>query len=145
MLVIDALSLGLSILGFYGLVLSLRYLIPHYIVPLISARLNETQQLLSYAEEINAIPQESEHQTNLDRYEDLYSDRLSSHTPIQFCKPICSDALAEQSRPRALPTTAPCYSAWLDLPALCPLSSDWRYQVRTRGKSEHSPCPSHTQ
>ena len=61
MLVIDALSLGLSILGFYGLVLSLRYLIPRYIIPLISARLNETQQLLSHAEEINAIPQESEH------------------------------------------------------------------------------------
>ena len=124
MLVIDALSLGLSVLGVYGLVFSLRYLIPCYIIPLLSARLNETQQLLSHAEAINAIPPESEHQTHLVRYEDLYFDMLSSHTPIQFCEPICGDALAEQSRPRAIPATAPCYSAWLDLPTLCPLLSN---------------------
>ncbi|KAI0286089.1 hypothetical protein BGY98DRAFT_1183097 [Russula aff. rugulosa BPL654] len=67
MLVIDAFSLGLSVLGIYGLVFSLRYLIPCYIVPLLSARLNETRQLLSHAEAINAIPPESEHQTHLDR------------------------------------------------------------------------------
>ncbi|KAF8493201.1 hypothetical protein F5888DRAFT_1908770 [Russula emetica] len=66
MLVTDALSLSLSVLGIYGLVLSLRYLIPCYIVPLLSARLNETQQLLSHAEAINAIPPESEHRTHLD-------------------------------------------------------------------------------
>ena len=138
MLVIDALSLGLSVLGIYGLVFSLRYLIPCYIVRLLSARLNETQQLLSHAEAINAIPPESEHRTHLDRYEYLYSDGLSSHTPIQFCKSICGDALAEQSCPRALPATAPCY-AWLILPPLCPLLSNWRHQVETRGKSDHSP------
>ena len=124
MLVIDALSLSLSILGIYGLVFSLRYLIPCYIVALLSARLNEIQQLLSHAEAINAIPPESEHRTHLDLYEDLYFDRLSSHTSIQFCEPICGDALAEQSRPMAVSATAPCYSAWLDLPTLCPLLSN---------------------
>jgi hypothetical protein len=72
MLVIDALSLTLSVLGIYGLVLSLRYLIPCYIVPFLSARLNETQQLLSHAKAINAIPPESEHRTHLDLYEYLY-------------------------------------------------------------------------
>jgi len=72
MLAIDALSLSLSILGIYGLALSLRYLIPCYIIPLLSARLNETQQLLSHAEAINAIPPESEHRTHLDLYEDFY-------------------------------------------------------------------------
>ena len=72
MLVIDAISLSLSALGIYGLVLSLRYLIPCFIVPFLSARLSETQQLLSHAEAINAIPPESEHQTHLDRYEDIY-------------------------------------------------------------------------
>jgi hypothetical protein len=92
----DALSLSLSVLGIYGLALALRYLIPCYIVPFLSARLDETQQLLSHAEAINAIPPESEHRTHLDLYEDLYFDRLSSHTPIQLCEPICDDALAEQ-------------------------------------------------
>ena len=72
MLVIDAISLSLSVLGIYGLVLSLRYLIPCYIVPSLSARLSETQQLLSHAEAINAIPPESEHRTHLDLYEEIY-------------------------------------------------------------------------
>ena len=67
MLVIDALSLGLSVLGIYSLILSLRYLIPCYTAPCLSARLNETQQLLSHAEAINAIPPESELRTHLDR------------------------------------------------------------------------------
>jgi hypothetical protein len=120
----DALSLSLSVLGIYGLVLSLRYLIPCYIVPFLSARLDETQQLLSHAEAINAIPPESEHRAQLDLYEGLYFDMLPSHTPIQFCEPICDDALAEQLRPMALPTTAPRYSAWLDLPTLRPLLSN---------------------
>ena len=124
MLVIDALSFGLSVLGIYGLALSLRYLIPCYMVPILSARLNETQQLLSHAEEINAISPENEHRTHLDLYESPYFDKPSSNTPIQFCEPICGDALAEQSGPRALPATAPCVSAWLDLPTLCPLLSN---------------------
>ena len=123
MVVIDAVSFGLSVLGVYGLAFSLRYLIPCYVVPLLSARLNETQQLLGHAEAMNAIPPDSEHRAHLDWYEDLYFDRLSSHTTTQLCEPICGDALAEQSRPTALPATAPCYSAWLDLPTLCPLLS----------------------
>lgn len=129
--VLDAVSFGLSVLGFYGLVLSLRYLIPCYIVPLLSVRLNETQQLLSHAEAINAVPPESQHRTHLDLYEYPYFDTLSSHTPIQFWEPICGDALAEQSRPRAVPATAPCYSAWLNLPTLCPLLSNRGHQVET--------------
>jgi hypothetical protein len=140
MFALDALNLSLSVLGFYGLVLSLRYLIPCYIIPFLSARLNETQQLFSHAEAINAIPPESEHRTHLDLYEDLHFDMLKAHTPIQFCEPICGDALADQSSPRALPATAPCDSAWLDLPTLCPLLSNWKHQVESRGKSDYSPC-----
>jgi hypothetical protein len=79
MLAIDAFSLCLSVLGIYGLVLSLRYLIPCYMVPLISARLNETQQLLSHAEAINAIPPESEYRTHLDLYGDLYCILIGCH------------------------------------------------------------------
>ena len=62
---IDVLGLCLSILGIYGLILYLRYLLPHYVVPLLSALLNETQQLLDRAEALNAIPLESEYRTKL--------------------------------------------------------------------------------
>jgi hypothetical protein len=93
-------------------------------IPFLSARLNETQQLLSHAEVINAIPLESENRTHLDMYEDLYFDRPSSHNLIQFCEPICGDALAEQSGPTAHPATAPCHTTWLDLATLYPLFSN---------------------
>jgi hypothetical protein len=77
MSLLDALSLTLSILGIYSLILALRYLIPCYTVPYLWARLNEAQQLLGHAEAINAIPPESEHRTHLERYEDLYFDSLT--------------------------------------------------------------------
>jgi len=63
---IDVFSFCLSILGVYGLILYLRYLLPHYIIPLLSALLNETRQLLDRAEALNAIPLESELRTQLD-------------------------------------------------------------------------------
>ena len=65
---IDILNLSLSSLGIYGLIFSLRYLIPCYIIPCLSVDLNETQQLLNHAETIHAIPPESEYKTNLDLY-----------------------------------------------------------------------------
>jgi len=54
---IDILSFCLSILGIYSLLLYLRFLIPRYLIPPISALLNETQQfLLTHAQTIDAIP-----------------------------------------------------------------------------------------
>jgi len=70
--VLDALSFSLSALGIYGLVFSIRYLLPRYMVPFISTRLNETQQLLGHAEAISAIPPESELRTHLVLYEDIF-------------------------------------------------------------------------
>ncbi|KAH9967489.1 hypothetical protein BC827DRAFT_596833 [Russula dissimulans] len=63
----DALSFCLSLLGIYGLVLYLRYLLPRYVIPSLSSLLNEIQQLLRHAEVLNAIPPESEYKTQLDR------------------------------------------------------------------------------
>ncbi len=68
---IDKLGLSLSILGIYGLILCLRYLIPYYAIPHLSARLKETRQLLDHAEAVNAIPPECEYRTSLDLYEDI--------------------------------------------------------------------------
>jgi len=62
---IDVLSLSLSLLGIYGLVLNFRYLLPCYIIPVLSALLTEMRQLLDNAEAIGAIPSESEIRTHL--------------------------------------------------------------------------------
>ncbi len=69
---IDILSLTLSFLGINGIVLSLRYLIPCYIIPFLSVHLHKAQQLLSQAEGIDAVPQGSEYRSRLDLYEYLY-------------------------------------------------------------------------
>lgn len=137
----DILSLILSFLGLDGLVLSLRYLVPCYFIPVLSAQLNATQQLLSHAEMVNAIAPpdlESEYKAPLYLYEDLYIYRLSSHTIMQSSKPICGDAYGEQSCPGVLPAIASYYLAWLDLPTLRPLLSNRRNEVEARGKSDHS-------
>ena len=63
---IDLLGFGLSTLGVYGLILYLRYLFPHYVVPLLSALLGETQQLLHHAEALSAIPLEGKYKIQLD-------------------------------------------------------------------------------
>jgi len=68
---VDKLGLSLSILGIYGFILCLRYLIPSYVITLLSARLKEARKLLDHAEAINAIPPECEYRTNLDLYEDI--------------------------------------------------------------------------
>jgi hypothetical protein len=68
---IDIFSFCLSLLGVYSLVLYLRYLLPRYIIPIISVLLSETQQLLERAEAFSAIPLESEYRTCLDMYENL--------------------------------------------------------------------------
>ena len=93
---IDILSLTLSFLGIYGLVISLHYLIPCYIIPFLLAHLDSTQQLLNHAEAINAIPPESEYRTHLDLYGNLYVDCPShSYISIQFGEQIRGDACGE--------------------------------------------------
>jgi hypothetical protein len=63
---IDIIGFGLSTLGVYGLILYLRHLFPHYVVPLLSALLDETQRLLHHAEALCAIPLEGEYKIQLD-------------------------------------------------------------------------------
>jgi hypothetical protein len=64
---IDILSFCLSLLGVYGLILYFRYLFPCYVIPPLSALLNETKQLLERAEEIGAVPPQSECRIHFDR------------------------------------------------------------------------------
>ena len=63
---IDTLSFCISLLGIYGLILYFRHLLPLHVVPLLSELLDETMQLLDRAEEIGAVPPQSECRTYLD-------------------------------------------------------------------------------
>ena len=69
--IIDILSFCLSLLGIYGPILLVHYLLPRKVAPLLSTLLDETQKLLGRAEEIGAVPPQSEYKLRLDRYEDL--------------------------------------------------------------------------
>ena len=66
---LGVLSLCLSILGIYGLVLYLRFLLPRNVVPCVAEKLSEALEVLDHAESIGVIPQMSEYRTTLAMYE----------------------------------------------------------------------------
>jgi len=67
--VISIFGFSLSLLGIYARVLHIRCLLPHYIIPSLSALLNETQRVLEHAEGFGAIGPESVHRTQLEQYD----------------------------------------------------------------------------
>ncbi|KAH9983548.1 hypothetical protein BJV74DRAFT_615247 [Russula compacta] len=73
-------SLCLSILGVYGLVLYLRFLLPCNVVPCVAENLSEALQILDHAESIGAIPRASEYRTTLVIFENQFLHmRTESH------------------------------------------------------------------
>jgi len=64
--VIDVLSFYISLLGIYGPILLIHYMLPRNVTPLLSTLLDETQQLLGHAEEIGAITPQSKYKCRLD-------------------------------------------------------------------------------
>ena len=65
----DILSFLFSILGLYGLVYYLRFLIPRNLLPYVSAALTEGEHLLDRAESIGVIPQPNDYRSALTSYE----------------------------------------------------------------------------
>ena len=59
----DILSFCFSILGLYGLVYYLRFLIPRNLLPHVSTVLTEAEHLLDRAESIDVIPQMNDHRS----------------------------------------------------------------------------------
>ena len=64
---VDIFSLVLSLLGLYGIVFSLRLLLPRNVVPLVSTSLNEAITLLENAEATNT-PNVSDYRVDLAMY-----------------------------------------------------------------------------
>jgi hypothetical protein len=67
----DNLSLCISILGLYGLIYCLRFLIPRNSLPRVSDVLNETKYLLDHAESTGVILRPNDYRSTLAMYEDL--------------------------------------------------------------------------
>ena len=65
----DILSFCFSILGLYGLVYYLRFLIPRNLLPYVSAVLTEAEHLLDRAESTGVIPRLNDHRSALTSYE----------------------------------------------------------------------------
>jgi hypothetical protein len=63
---IDILGLYISLLGIYGPMFLIRYMLPRNVTLFLSTLLDETQQLLGRAEEIGAITPQSEYTRQLD-------------------------------------------------------------------------------
>ena len=67
----DILSFCFSILGLYGLVFYLRFLIPRNVLPYVSAVLTEAEHLLDRAESTGVFPQPNDYRSALTLYESV--------------------------------------------------------------------------
>lgn len=113
---IDILSLILSFIGVYGIVFSLRLLLPRNIVPLVSTSLTEVVALLEHAEAID-IPNVSDYRANLAMcvYVCLYPSTSPQLTEPQPTQPVLADAHGEPSLSGNLPAALPAFSVRSDL------------------------------
>jgi hypothetical protein len=75
----DILSFCFSILGLYGLVYYLRFLIPRNVLPYVSAVLTEAEHLLDRAESIGVLPQPNDHRSALTLYKAVMPLRTDGH------------------------------------------------------------------
>ena len=64
----DILSFCFSILGLYGLVYYLRFLIPHNVLPYVSSVLTDAERLLGRAESTGVIPRPNDYRSALTLY-----------------------------------------------------------------------------
>ena len=113
---IDAFTLILSLLGVYGIVYSLRLLLPRNIVPLVSTSLNEAMTLLGHAEAIN-IPNMNDYRSNLA----MYARGCTLPTPTdrtQPSQPIPTHAYREPSLSGGFPAVLPAVSLRSDVEAV---------------------------
>ena len=118
---IDVFTLILSFLGVYGIVYSLRLLLPRNIVPLVSTSLNEAMALLGHAEAIN-ISNMNDYRANLA----MYARGGCTQLPLpleptdrtQPSQPIPTYAYGEPSLSGFFPAVLPAFSLRSDVEAV---------------------------
>ena len=72
----DILSFSFSILGLYGIVYYLRFLIPRNLLPYVSTVLTDAEHLLDHAESTSIIPQPNDYRSALTLYEAVVPSNL---------------------------------------------------------------------
>ena len=83
MQITDILSFCFSILGLYGLVYYLRFLIPRNLLPYVSAVLAEAEHLLDRAESTGVLPQPNVYRSTLKLYEAIVPLPIDCHLTDQ--------------------------------------------------------------
>jgi hypothetical protein len=86
----DILSFCFSILGLYGLVYYLRFLIPRNLLPYVSAVLTEAEHLLDRAESTGVIPRPNDYRLALTLYEVVEPLPTDRHPLINIVVPMNS-------------------------------------------------------
>ena len=79
-----------SILGLYGLIYYLRFLIPRNLLPDVSAVLTDAEHLLDRAESTGVIPRPNDYRSTLTLYEAFVPSPLVVTSPIVTVIPINS-------------------------------------------------------
>src|SRR5258708_27882642 len=135
---IDILSLILSFLGIYGIVFSVRFLLPRHVVPLVKTSFEEAMSLVERTEAVN-IPYVSEYRVSLAMYACLHPSAVSrandSLAPnrTQSTQPILADAHRQPSLSWFFPATLLALSLWSDLETVHPQMASRCYQAKDRG------------
>jgi hypothetical protein len=70
---LNIVSFCLSVIGTYGIVYSLRLLLPRNVIAHVSTALDESMILLDRAEDINALPNTNEYRAILTMYEYVFT------------------------------------------------------------------------
>jgi len=84
----DTLGLSLSVLGASGLVWKSRFLLPRHLIPLVSARLDETEAILDHAE-AHGLPTANEYRIDVAILRNqLLRLRTTSHRSPWFCQQL---------------------------------------------------------
>ena len=125
---IDILSLVISFLGIYGIIFSLRLLLPRNIVPGVKTLFTEVMALLEHAE-ANNIPNVRDYRANLAMCVHVLSlpSNITPTDRTQPPQPISTNAHGEPSLSRVLPAVVPPLTVGSDLEALQPQMADRNY------------------
>ena len=111
----DILSFCFSILGLYGLVYYLRFLLPRNLLPYVSAVLTEAEHLLDRAESTGVIPRPNDHRPALTLYESIVPLPTDRHLTDQCsCANAFLEIRVESNRAPGIPR-----QLWLAIRYVC--------------------------
>jgi hypothetical protein len=131
------LSFSFSILGLYGLVYYLRFLMPRTALPYVSAVLTEAEHLLDHAESSCIIPRPNAYRSALTLYKPLAPPPTDGHLAdcrlSQLFQSTPADSDGKPSCPWDIAATSACCSVRSNLQAVYALVTGRGNQGRDQG------------